>query len=94
MIIFLYLIIISATFMNVCNGAHNPGDVGGPRDEFDVDKLKYEGDPIKFACITSDWYVFQVLDYIVLFTNLLSYKIFSKTYLHNFTGNYSLISLK
>ncbi|XP_031635746.1 uncharacterized protein LOC116348774 [Contarinia nasturtii] len=58
MIIIFYTVIFAA-FLNACNGAGGgcfPGGgcFGGGADEnFDIDEFEYQGDPIKFACISN-----------------------------------------
>ncbi|XP_031635977.1 phospholipase A1 1-like [Contarinia nasturtii] len=54
MIIFLYTLIFTA-FLNECNGTLGGGCFApSTTDDFDIDEFEYQGDFIRFACITTE----------------------------------------
>ncbi|XP_031637029.1 phospholipase A1-like [Contarinia nasturtii] len=63
MIIFVYTIIFAA-FLDECFGVRGGCCTPNTNDDFDIDDFKYQGDPIRFSCITahsqSDFYMTDV----------------------------------
>lgn len=64
--IFIYTIFLTV-FLNEWNVVFGGAAGSTPQysisDEFDIDELNYQGDPIRFSCISSYSYVFQILDF-------------------------------